>query len=65
MRHSKEWNNIGQADTQTNLVISRTNNAIAEATQEDSRRMRSISTLTMVFLPGTFVAVSLRPQPDE
>ncbi|KAG6365675.1 hypothetical protein INS49_007286 [Diaporthe citri] len=51
-----EWNTIGQNDTQTNLIISRTNNAIAEATQADSKRMRSISTLTMVFLPATFVA---------
>ncbi|KAI7781257.1 hypothetical protein LA080_014916 [Diaporthe eres] len=53
-----KWNTIGQNDTQTNLIISRTNNlnAIAEATQADSKRMRSIFTVTMVFLPATFVA---------
>ncbi|KAH8751297.1 hypothetical protein F5883DRAFT_578091 [Diaporthe sp. PMI_573] len=51
-----EWNNIGQEDTRTNLNISGTNIAIAKATQADSRQMRSISVLTMVFLPATFVA---------
>lgn len=37
----------------------------AKATQADYRQMRSISVPTMVFLPATFVAVSLGPRPVE
>ena len=36
-----------------------TNVEIALATSQDSRHMRSIALVTMVFLPGTFFAVSL------
>jgi hypothetical protein len=32
---------------------------IAEATRMDSRAMKTIAQLTMVYLPGSFVAVSL------
>ena len=34
-----------------------TNMEIAAATRRDSKHMRSIALLTMVFLPGTFIAV--------
>lgn len=54
----KEWNNIGQADARTNVDISRYNLGIAQATHSDSKQMRSIAMLTMIFLPATFVAVS-------
>ncbi|KAG6365255.1 hypothetical protein INS49_006864 [Diaporthe citri] len=51
-----EWNNIGQADARTNVDISRYNLGIAQATHSDSKQMRSIAMLTMIFLPATFVA---------
>lgn len=35
---------------------------IAKATSRDSKHMRSISLVTMVFLPGTFFAVSHHSQ---
>lgn len=54
----QEWNNIGQADARTNVDISRYNLGIAQATHSDSKQMRSIAMLTMIFLPATFVAVS-------
>jgi hypothetical protein len=54
----QEWNQIGQVDAQTNLEISKYNLDIATATGNDSKQMRSIAVLTMVFLPATFVAVS-------
>lgn len=57
-RHAQEWNNIGQADARTNVDISRYNLGIAQATHSDSKQMRSIAMLTMIFLPATFVAVS-------
>jgi hypothetical protein len=36
---------------------------IATSSAEDSSQMRSIALVTMVFLPGTFFAVSLAPFP--
>ena len=36
---------------------------IARATSRDSRHMRSIAVVTMVFLPGTFSAVSVTNLP--
>lgn len=57
-RPAQEWNNIGQADARTNVDISKYNLGIAQATHSDSKQMRSIAMLTMVFLPATFVAVS-------
>jgi hypothetical protein len=36
---------------------------IATSSAEDSSQMRSIALVTMVFLPGTFFAVSLTPFP--
>ncbi|KUI57290.1 hypothetical protein VP1G_04609 [Cytospora mali] len=51
-----EWNQIGQVDAQTNLRISKYNLDIATSTGHDSKQMRSIAVLTMIFLPATFVA---------
>jgi Mg2+ and Co2+ transporter CorA len=60
-------------DARTNLSLAETSTIIAEAskedsavmrtialdTQRDSSAMKTISILGMVFLPGTFIAVSL------
>lgn len=43
---------------------SATMKTIAIETKRDSSAMKAIVVLTMVFLPGTFVAVSLRAQPS-
>ncbi|KAI1098003.1 hypothetical protein F4804DRAFT_346684 [Jackrogersella minutella] len=51
-----EWNHIARADTNTNLEISSSTMEISKATQRDGSQMRSIALLTMIFLPGTFVA---------
>lgn len=48
---TQEWNQITRAETTINLD---------KATQKDGSQMRSIALLTMIFLPGIFVAVSLR-----
>ncbi|KAK4464070.1 hypothetical protein QBC42DRAFT_337177 [Cladorrhinum samala] len=45
----QSWNQIGYQDTQANLRI-------AGATRQDSNQMRTIAFLTMIFLPGTFLA---------
>jgi hypothetical protein len=36
----------------------RISSGIARLTQRDGRQMRSIAIVTMIFLPGTFIAVS-------
>lgn len=53
-----------QRDLQLNYDLNRINLQIAEssrqvalATQEDSASMTTIAVMTMIFLPGTFVAV--------
>ncbi|KAI1376487.1 hypothetical protein F4677DRAFT_445287 [Hypoxylon crocopeplum] len=51
-----EWNQIARADTKTNLAISGSTMEISKATQRDGNQMRSMALLTMIFLPGTFVA---------
>lgn len=53
----QEWNTTGQNNALANLRLAETNTAIATATQAESRQMRSIAVLTMVYLPATFVAV--------
>ena len=52
------FNLASQADSRTNLDIARNLKAIAEETRKDSSSMITIATLTMFFLPGTFVSVS-------
>jgi hypothetical protein len=44
------WNILAQEDNKLNRKI-------ALATKRDSYQMKSIALLTMIFLPGTFVAV--------
>ncbi|KAI4864465.1 hypothetical protein F4820DRAFT_334923 [Hypoxylon rubiginosum] len=58
-----EWNQIARADTNTNLEISSSTMEISRATQKDGSQMRFVALLTMIFLPGTFVAVSLQVSP--
>lgn len=47
----KEWNYYTRRDAQVNF-------SIATATKMDSSQMKQISLLGMIFLPGTFLAVS-------
>jgi hypothetical protein len=42
--------------------MARSARQIAEATRRDSAAMRTIAVLTMLFLPGTAVAVSSAPK---
>lgn len=48
----QQWNRIGHSDAQTNL-------GIAKTAREEGTQMRFIAFLGMLFLPGTFAAVSL------
>ncbi len=47
-----------QRDNETNSGTATTRDVIAEATKRDGSATKTISLLTMVFLPGTAVAVS-------
>ena len=44
--------------TRQNIDIAESSRSTAQATRLDSQSMKTIAILTMVFLPGTFVAVS-------
>lgn len=46
-----------QADSRTNLAIADLTAKIAKDAQRDSSSMITIATMTMVFLPGTFISV--------
>lgn len=48
-----------QNDTQNNIAIAEASRRIALETRLDSDAMKTIAALTMAYLPGTFVAVSL------
>jgi hypothetical protein len=48
-----------QEDTKTNLDIANFTSTIAEETRQDNSSMITIATMTMLFLPGTFISVSL------
>jgi hypothetical protein len=48
-----------QEDNQTNLDIANFTSTIAEETRQDNSSMITIATMTMIFLPGTFISVSL------
>jgi hypothetical protein len=51
---------IAQKDNFLNLRTADTSVRIAEASRQDSTAMRSISVVTLLFLPATFVAVSIK-----
>ena len=57
-------NMIAQGDSRANIAIAEQSRRIAIDTKEDSVAMKTISALTMVFLPGTFVGVS-SPDPRK
>jgi hypothetical protein len=48
-----------KVESRLNQSNSRTQVTIAEETKRDSMAMKTIAALTMLFLPGTFTAVSL------
>ena len=52
-------NMIAQGDSRATIAIAEQSRRIAIETKEDSAAMKTISALTIVFLPGTFVAVGL------
>ena len=59
MLNDKVYNFMAQKDNQTNIALARDSRLIAVATQRDSTAMRTIALLTLLFLPGTYVAVLL------
>ena len=53
------FNLASQGDNRTNIEIANTSKQIASATLRDSSSMITIATMTMLFLPGTFVSAIL------
>ena len=60
----KLFNLIAQEDNTLNRGIAEDSKQLAEASKRDSSAMKIIAFLTTVFLPGTFVAVSIFSQLD-
>ena len=56
---SKLHNRIAQEDNSLSYSLAADTRRIAAASRRDSAAMKTIAVLTAVFLPGTFVAVSL------
>lgn len=50
---------MAQKDNQTNITLAKDSRLIAVAAQRDSKAMRTIAVLTLLFLPGTYIAVTL------
>jgi hypothetical protein len=55
------FNLITQEDTRVNISLAKDSREIAAASKRDSSAMKIIAMLTTLFLPGTFIAVSLTP----
>ena len=55
------FNLASQGDNKVNIEIAKISKKIAEATLRDSSSMITIATMTMIFLPGTFVSVRRCP----
>jgi hypothetical protein len=53
------FNLIAQEDTKINISLAKDSREIAAASKQDSSAMKIIAMLTTLFLPGTFMAVSL------
>ena len=53
------FNLIAQEDTKINISLAKDSREIAAASKQDSLAMKIIAMLTTLFLPGTFMAVSL------
>lgn len=49
---------ISQRDSRINIMIAEDSKRVAEAVQQDSRTMKTIALMTLIFLPGTLIAVS-------
>lgn len=56
---SQLYSLISQRDSRLNYIIAEESRQIASAAQQDSRTMKTIAFMTLVFLPTTLVAVSL------
>lgn len=52
---------ISQRDSKVNISVAEDSKKIAAAAKRDSLAMKTVSMLTLIFLPGTFVAVRFRP----
>jgi len=50
------YHSINQKDSRLNYSIARDSKKIAAATRKDSSAMKTIAILTIIFLPGTFIA---------
>ncbi|MCJ1243175.1 hypothetical protein MMC30_000372 [Trapelia coarctata] len=50
------YNFMGQRDNKLNIEVARDSKSIAAESKRDSSSMKTIAVLTIVFLPGTFVA---------
>ena len=48
---------MAQRDNKLNIEIARDSKSIAVEGKRDSSAMKTIAVLTIVFLPGTFIAV--------
>lgn len=53
------YNMISQRDSRLNISVAEDSKKIAAAAKRDSLAMKTVSMLTLIFLPGTFVAVIL------
>ena len=56
---SQVYNLVAQRDNKDNLKIAKISTEIATLTKDDSFAMRTIAVMSITFLPGTFVAVSV------
>lgn len=51
---------IAQRDSKINISVAEDSKLIAAAAKQDSTAMKTVSMLTLIFLPATFVAVCLQ-----
>ena len=56
----KVYNYMAQKGNMITIALAADSKEIAMATKKDSSAMKAIALLTMIFLPGTFVAVSIQ-----
>ena len=59
----KTYSMIAQNDSRLNYSIASDSAQIAVASKRDSSAMKTVALITVLFLPGTFVAVRLLPSP--
>lgn len=57
---NKVYNYTAQRDARLQNFMANQSSQVAQASKRDSSAMKGIAVLTMVFVPGTFMAVSLR-----